>query len=599
MSPTPLPQRPCLFPTPALDSATPGTPSLGPTLGPPSFGEGLGTLAAYSSSKEELPETRDLRGHFPPLSIPGAQGEPPPNLAAVPGSVHVMSPASPNAPPTLGLLGLLSLLLSLQCLPAAHGACSIPPDIPNAKPELHGLTSFPVDSTVTYKCKEGFVKIPGKSDSVVCLQSNKWSKLSEFCNRTCNVPPSLRFASLKKQSSKQNYFPVGFNVQYECRQGYKRDNSLPAMLTCLENLRWSNASEFCKRKSCPPPAKLLHGHVSVKTDILLGSIITFACDKGYRLVGEQESQCILKDKNVDWSDPHPKCTEITTLAPTTEKSTKAPATPAPPTEQTHATKAPATPAPPTEQTHATKAPATPAPPTEQTHATKAPATPAPPTEQTHATKAPATPAPPTEQTHATKAPATPAPPTEQASTTTPPATPVPPTEQASTINTPTTPAPLTEQASATNPPTTPATPTEQASAINTAKEQAPLTEHINATKVPATPAPTREQANTINAPTTPKEQASATTPPVTPAPPVTEWANATNAPAKQAQPPTQQASTTNAATISTTPTTKRATTTRSSTRIVTTHRSTTTTSFHTTRSSSTKFRGKGTTPSGQ
>ncbi|XP_043859089.1 complement decay-accelerating factor [Dromiciops gliroides] len=660
-----------------------------------------------------------------------------------------MSPASHSAPQTLGLLGFpCLLLLLLLCVPAARGACSIPPDIPNAKPELNGLTSFPVDTTITYKCNEGFVKIPGKSDSVVCLQPDKWSKLSEFCNRTCNVPPSLRFASLKKQFSKQNYFPVGFVVQYECRLGYKRDPSLPAKLTCLQNLTWSSASEFCKRKSCPTPPELLNGFVSITTDTLLGSIITFTCDKGYRLVGAQDSQCILMDKNVLWSDPHPECTEIlcpeppnisngeiqgnqdsykygssvtytcskdfsligeksihctveneqgewsgpppeckdvnckspvvpnghtispskppfkyqdtlifdcnpgftlvgnstiycgpdsqwipgipsckgtTTLAPTTaEKSITTPAlaTPAPPTEQAKATPAPpteqakATPAPPTEQAKATPALATPAPPTEQAKATPALATPAPPTEQAKATPAPpteqakatpaqATPAPPTEQVKATPAPpteqakATPAPPTEQAKATPAQATPAPPTEQAKATPAQATPAPPTEQAKATPALATPAPPTEQAKATPAQATPAPPTEQAKATPAQATPAPPTEQAKATPAqatPAPPTEQAKATPAQATPAPP-TEQAKATPAQATPA-PPTEQASTTNTATTPTTPTTRRSTTTQSSTRIVTTHRSITTTSFHTTRPSSTKFRGKGTTPSG-
>nr|XP_020858813.1 complement decay-accelerating factor isoform X2 [Phascolarctos cinereus] len=506
-----------------------------------------------------------------------------------------MSSASPRAPPTPGLLGLLSLLL----LPAAHGACSIPPDIPNAKPELSGLTSFPVKSTVTYKCNKGFVKIPGKSDSIVCLQSDKWSRLSEFCNRTCNVPPSLRFASLKKQFSKQNYFPVGFTVQYECRPGYKRDNSLPANLTCFQNLMWSSASEFCKRKSCLTPQELPHGHVIVTTDILFGSTITFTCDTGYRLVGPQDSQCILMDKNVTWSDPHPKCTEIlchdppeiangriqekqdsykngsfvtyvcnndfsligekyihctvkdeqgewsgplpecketTTLAPTAEKSI--------------ITKAPATPAQAMEQASATNAPATPAQAMEQASATNAPATPAQPVEQVNETNAPATPAQPVEQVNATNAPATPAQPVEQVNAMNAPATPAQAMEQASATNAPATPAQAMEQASATNAPATPAQPVEQVNETNAPATPAQPVEQVNATNAPATPAQAMEQASATNSPATPAqamEQASATNAPATPAQPV-EQVNEMNAPATPAQ-PVEQVNATNAPAI--------------------------------------------------
>lgn len=63
------------------------------------------------------------------------------------------------------------------------GDCSLPPNIPNAQPDLKGLTSFPEQSIITYKCDQGFVKIPGQPDSVVCLKNNEWSNITEFCNR--------------------------------------------------------------------------------------------------------------------------------------------------------------------------------------------------------------------------------------------------------------------------------------------------------------------------------------------------------------------------------------------------------------------------------
>nr|XP_035956184.1 complement decay-accelerating factor-like isoform X2 [Halichoerus grypus] len=208
------------------------------------------------------------------------------------------------------LLGgpLLLLLLSLGP-PAAQGDCNIPPEVPNAQPTLGDLLSFQEGTTVTYKCNEGFVKVPGRADSVVCL-NNKWSEVAEFCNRSCDVPPRLLFASLKKSFTKQNYFPAGSIVEYECRPGFQRDRFLSGKLTCLQNFTWSKPDEFCKKKSCPNPGDLRHGHVSIPTDLLYGSSISFSCNEGYRLVGETSSYCSLVDEGVGWSDPFPECQEI-------------------------------------------------------------------------------------------------------------------------------------------------------------------------------------------------------------------------------------------------------------------------------------------------
>ncbi|XP_049490206.1 complement decay-accelerating factor isoform X4 [Panthera uncia] len=226
-----------------------------------------------------------------------------------------MGPARRSVPAALRFLGGLSvplLLLLLLCPPAAQGDCSLPPEVPNAHPTLsdRDLKSFPEGTTVTYKCNEGFVKVPGKPDSVICLSNNQWSEVAAFCNRSCDVPPRLRFASLKRSFSKQNYFPEGFVVEYDCRPGYRRNQTLSEKLTCLQNFTWSTPDEFCKKKSCPTPGDIAHGHVSITTDISYGASISFSCDTGYRLVGATSSYCSLVDQGVEWSDPLPKCEEI-------------------------------------------------------------------------------------------------------------------------------------------------------------------------------------------------------------------------------------------------------------------------------------------------
>ncbi|VTJ56105.1 Hypothetical predicted protein [Marmota monax] len=227
-----------------------------------------------------------------------------------------MSPARPSVlPAVLRLLSLL-LLLQLTTPPGVRGDCGLPPEVPNAQPTLEGSTSFPEKTTITYKCNEGFVKIPGKPDSVVCLSNNQWSEFIEFCNRSCDVPTRLLFASLKKDYNMQNYFPVGFTVEYECRPGYARDPSQSVKLTCLQNLTWSKAAEFCKKKSCPNPGELRNGDINITTGLFYGSPIFFSCNTGYRLVGASSSYCTLFDRTLKWSEPLPECVEIYCPEPT-------------------------------------------------------------------------------------------------------------------------------------------------------------------------------------------------------------------------------------------------------------------------------------------
>ncbi|KAM5202018.1 complement decay-accelerating factor-like isoform 4-T5 [Hipposideros larvatus] len=239
------------------------------------------------------------------------------------------------------LLGVTVLLL-LLCPQAARSDCSLPPDVPNAQPDLEGRTSFPEGSTVTYKCNKDFVKVPGKIAAITCLKDNEWSPIAEFCNRSCDVPTRLLFAVLKQPYNQQNYFPAGSVVEYECRRSYKRNHSLSGKVICLQNFTWSKPDEFCEKKSCPNPGEVINGYVNITTDILFGASIIFSCKTGYKLVGATSSYCILMGNTVDWSDPLPECKEssqISKVTPTPQKPTTVniPATEVPSASQKHTT----------------------------------------------------------------------------------------------------------------------------------------------------------------------------------------------------------------------------------------------------------------------
>ncbi|XP_017381008.1 complement decay-accelerating factor isoform X1 [Cebus imitator] len=221
-----------------------------------------------------------------------------------------MTVAQPSAPAALRLLGGLPGLLLLLCLPGVRGDCGLPPEVPNAQPVLGGLTSFPQGATVTYECNETYAKIPGSKDSVICGQDDQWTDIEEFCNRSCSAPPRLSFAALRPPYVSQNYFPVGTVIEYDCRPGYRRVPFLPRNVTCLQNLTWSTAPEFCKKQSCRNPGELLNGHIDIPDGILFGASITFSCNPGYKLYGETTSLCLVSGNSVQWSDPLPECREI-------------------------------------------------------------------------------------------------------------------------------------------------------------------------------------------------------------------------------------------------------------------------------------------------
>ncbi|NXD00814.1 C4BPA protein, partial [Certhia familiaris] len=126
----------------------------------------------------------------------------------------------------------------------------------------------------------------------------------------CGTPTPLLFAELSEEYENQTEFPVGMTVNYTCRAGYMEQPQISPTITCLENLTWSEAQEFCKRKQCKHPEPLRNGRVVVLTDLLLGSTVSHTCDQGYRLLGKEEISCDIKNGGVDWSGTLPYCEKI-------------------------------------------------------------------------------------------------------------------------------------------------------------------------------------------------------------------------------------------------------------------------------------------------
>ncbi|NWI28361.1 DAF factor, partial [Sula dactylatra] len=161
------------------------------------------------------------------------------------------------------------------------GDCGLPPHMNHSRPSSdEHASSFPVGSRVTYTCLEGAIKIPGRSDTVECLPSARWSKLPEPCGRSCPAPTRLRFAALSKADETINFFPVGTNVSYVCRPGYENTSESSPTSTCLENLVWSEAAELCRRRSCGEPGVLPGGRMVILTDLQFGARVNVFCKEG-------------------------------------------------------------------------------------------------------------------------------------------------------------------------------------------------------------------------------------------------------------------------------------------------------------------------------
>ncbi|CAM4663577.1 unnamed protein product [Lepidochelys olivacea] len=222
--------------------------------------------------------------------------------------VFVAAAARPSRCHPLWLLGFVVLL------PGTCSQCGSLPRLSHAIPSDPNRTEgFPVNTEVTYRCLNGFVKIPGKSDTVVCLSNSQWSNIEEFCGRSCLAPPRLKSAELSPEDLRKNYYPVGTTVSYVCRLAYESTGLRP-VITCLENLTWAEAPEFCLGKSCGVPESPEHGRLVDATNNRFGAKVNIICDDGYKVSGRHFIQCLLNRDRVEWSKL-PTCQSITCSAP--------------------------------------------------------------------------------------------------------------------------------------------------------------------------------------------------------------------------------------------------------------------------------------------
>ncbi|KAM4860787.1 LOW QUALITY PROTEIN: complement receptor type 2 [Thomomys bottae] len=126
------------------------------------------------------------------------------------------------------------------------------------------------------------------------------------CGCQCKFLPRYPFAK-PNIGSEQSEFAVGTTWEYKCLPGFTKKSFF---ITCLETSKWSEASQFCKRKSCRRPQELLHGSVQIPMGTEFGATITYSCNKGYRLLGDSTATCIISDDTVVWDKNMPICDSI-------------------------------------------------------------------------------------------------------------------------------------------------------------------------------------------------------------------------------------------------------------------------------------------------
>ncbi|XP_077151306.1 complement receptor type 1-like [Ranitomeya variabilis] len=184
--------------------------------------------------------------------------------------------------------------------------CRSPPDIPYAelKDDILKQVDFLPGGIASYKCKSGFVYIPGAKDFVTCVDG-KWSTNDFFCTpKACGFPPRLEYGLPRDEDLERTLFSVGTKIMYVCRPGYTKIPGKSALVTCMDDSTWSPPNVFCKRRSCGNPGEAENGQMQAE-NLDFGSRVTYTCNRGYKMTTKRNYRDC--QANGAWSNQVPVC----------------------------------------------------------------------------------------------------------------------------------------------------------------------------------------------------------------------------------------------------------------------------------------------------
>uniref|UniRef100_A0A8C4VP16 Sushi domain-containing protein n=1 Tax=Gopherus evgoodei TaxID=1825980 RepID=A0A8C4VP16_9SAUR len=192
--------------------------------------------------------------------------------------------------------------------------CDEPPRFHFAelKEEYRNRSKFAVNSKVEYSCRSGYSKV--QKSILRCMSYSQWSDASIFKPSSCVGTYRLSMIKLPLNLLfENNLFPAGTVVKYNCMGGYELIPGISsASVTCQKDFTWSEQQEFCRSKhiTCEPPAHIANGQDNRgwKNVFLVGSSVSYSCNRGWLLVGESSIRCTAGDGGTPrWDAPVPEC----------------------------------------------------------------------------------------------------------------------------------------------------------------------------------------------------------------------------------------------------------------------------------------------------
>ncbi|KAI4491485.1 hypothetical protein M0804_002877 [Polistes exclamans] len=185
-------------------------------------------------------------------------------------------------------------------------SCGRPEQPPNSTMTVaapinrNAASQYEVGASVEYTCNSGSLLI-GPSTRT-CLDTGFYNEFPPVCkNIECGYPANIKHGGYTLINNTVTYLS---QVLYSCDEGYEMTGR--ARLTCDIDERWNGPPPRCEPIHCDPPTTIPHsfvqideidetemaGKMNVNRSLLVGSIVTYTCEKGYRLIGSRQILCL-------------------------------------------------------------------------------------------------------------------------------------------------------------------------------------------------------------------------------------------------------------------------------------------------------------------
>ncbi|KFV12833.1 C4b-binding protein alpha chain, partial [Pterocles gutturalis] len=208
------------------------------------------------------------------------------------------------------------------------GTCTRPERLQYAEleEEFRAMESFPVGTTVSYICRPGYMRIPGKSSARTCGKDLQWSPTEQFCTeRKCKHPGELEHGFINVTD-----LTFGSTATFSCEGGFRLRGT--DEISCVikdKGVDWNRDLPFCERIPCEPPPSIANGHYTEAPSYVYQTSVTYTCNvvpKGadpLSLIGPATIFCTYDaHSNGVWSEPPPQCRVVKCDNPKVENGKK-------------------------------------------------------------------------------------------------------------------------------------------------------------------------------------------------------------------------------------------------------------------------------------